>query len=139
MKNSFAYFLLLCAVNIYIPIFAQDTTEALILRSEQVKSKCGDKSTQYLAALDSVVMHAFIKEQFDLALDYREKHLSIIDQTLGNKSIEYADDLTRIGNIIYRMQPNSPKRFFPIICRHIQYMNNLTLPKHNVRILPRAD
>lgn len=130
MKNSFAYFLLLCAVNIYIPIFAQDTTEALILRSEQVKSKCGDKSTQYLAALDSVVMHAFIKEQFDLALDYREKHLSIIDQTLGNKSIEYADDLTRIGNIIYRMQPNSPQEVLPYYLQAYSIYEQSDAPKN---------
>lgn len=85
MKKSVAYFLILCAVNIYMPIFAQDTTEALILRSEQVKSKYGDKSTQYLAAVDSVVMHTFIKEQYDLALDYRKKHLSIIGQIGGKQ------------------------------------------------------
>lgn len=130
MKKSVAYFLILCAVNIYIPIFAQDTTEALILRSEQVKSKYGDKSTQYLAAVDSVVMHAFIKEQFDLALDYREKHLSIIDQTLGNKSIEYADDLTRIGNIIYRMQPNSPQEVLPYYLQAYSIYEQSDAPKN---------
>lgn len=130
MKKSVAYFLILCAVNIYMPIFAQDTTEALILRSEQVKSKYGDKSTQYLAAVDSVVMHAFIKEQFDLALDYREKHLSIIDQTLGNKSIEYADDLTRIGNIIYRMQPNSPQEVLPYYLQAYSIYEQSDAPKN---------
>ena len=130
MKKSVAYFLILCAVNIYMPIFAQDTTEALILRSEQVKSKYGDKSTQYLAAVDSVVMHAFIKEQFDLALDYRKKHLSIIDQIGGNKSIEYADDLTRIGNIIYRMQPNSPQEVLPYYLQAYSIYEQSDAPKN---------
>jgi|GEM_PF-1826241 len=130
MKKSVAYFLILCAVNIYMPIFAQDTTEALILRSEQVKSKYGDKSTQYLAAVDSVVMHTFIKEQYDLALDYRKKHLSIIGQIGGNKSIEYADDLTRIGNIIYRMQPNSPQEVLPYYLQAYSIYEQSDAPKN---------
>lgn len=130
MKKSVAYFLILCAVNIYMPIFAQDTTEAWILRSEQVKSKYGDKSTQYLAAVDSVVMHTFIKEQYDLALDYRKKHLSIIGQIGGNKSIEYADDLTRIGNIIYRMQPNSPQEVLPYYLQAYSIYEQSDAPKN---------
>lgn len=130
MKKSVAYFLILCAVNIYMPIFAQDTTEAWILRSEQVKSKYGDKSTQYLAAVDSVVMHTFIKEQYDLALDYRKKHLSIIGQIGGNKSIEYADDLTRIGNIIYRMQLNSPQEVLPYYLQAYSIYEQSDAPKN---------
>lgn len=108
-----SFLLIPLLLTISLPICLAQDTKNWIRQSQQIRKEYGETSTKYLAALDSVILHASMNEQLDVALSYRKKHLAIINNILGDRSIEYADDLTRIGNTTYRKEPDKPEKALP--------------------------
>lgn len=71
----------------------------LLAQSEQIKTKYGETDDRYLDALSSTIQAAFREEKNVEANKYRLEHAEIVKQRYGATSLEYAEDLWRLGNV----------------------------------------
>ena len=65
---------------------------------ENVRLQNGEQSQEYLSALDTVILKANITGAKTTAFAYRKQHLDIVKQMKGERCVEVADDLWRLGN-----------------------------------------
>ena len=79
----------------------------LISQSESAKESYGENSDEYLASLDSIVQSAFEQQKYDIAFKYRNIHIDIIANKEGTESLNYAIDLSRLGNVSSQLHPNN--------------------------------
>ena len=77
---------------------AQSFTE-LLAKSEQVKAKYGETDDRYLDALSKAISTAFDEEKYEEANKYRTTHSEIVKDKYGENSLEYAEDIWRLGNV----------------------------------------
>ena len=82
------------------PFFAAaQSLDKALEQLELVRAQKGEKSEEYLSALDSVVLKANISGEKAMALAYRQQHLDIVKQMKGERCVVVADDLWRLGNV----------------------------------------
>lgn len=88
-------------------VCAQNNIEELQAKLEQIKSSKGETSQEYLDALNEIVQifgnQEASADQLKIAFDYRLKHTTIIATLKGENSVEYAEDLFRLGNAQRRL------------------------------------
>lgn len=65
---------------------------------ETVRLQNGEQSQEYLSALDTVILKANLTGEKTTAFTYRKQHLDIVKQMKGERCVEVADDLWRLGN-----------------------------------------
>lgn len=65
---------------------------------ETVRLQNGEQSQEYLSALDTVILKANLTGEKTTAFTYRKQHLNIVKQMKGERCVEVADDLWRLGN-----------------------------------------
>ena len=103
---KFIFVLWLCC-TMPLVVFAQNNTDELQARLEQIKSSKGETSQEYLDALNEIVQifgnQEASADQLKIAFDYRLKHTTIIATLKGENSVEYAEDLFRLGNTQRRL------------------------------------
>ena len=98
--------ILLCVLSVSAQQVSRDIN-LLISQSESAKKSYGVNSDEYLASLDSVVQSAFEQQKYDIAFKYRNIHIDIIANKEGKESLNYAIDLSRLGNIASQLHPNN--------------------------------
>lgn len=94
MRTIFTILLTLSCITL-----SAQTTEALIHRADSIKAIVGQYDEAYLSALSSAVQQAFAEGNNALANKLRLEHTEIIKQKYGEKSVEYAEDIWRLGNV----------------------------------------
>ncbi len=90
------YTILICFLCITL---SSQTTESLIHSADSIKAVVGQYDEQYLSALSSAVQQAFGEGNNALANKLRLQHAEIIKQKYGEQSVEYAEDIFRLGNV----------------------------------------
>lgn len=119
-------------------LFAQqvkDEISTLIAKSVLVKTTHGEISDEYLTSLDEIVFSAFDQEQYDIAFKYRNIHIDIISMTDGVESLNYAIDMTRLGNISCFMYPEEHQAAIQYYTQSYNIFNKLKAYRHNFYIL----
>ena len=71
----------------------------LLVQSEQVKAEYGETDDRYLDALSKAIQAAFGEQKNEDANTYRQIHAGIVKEKYGENSLEYAEDLWRLGNV----------------------------------------
>ena len=103
---KFIFVLWLCC-TMPLVVFAQNNAEELQAKLEQIKSSKGETSQEHLDALNEIVQifgnQEASADQLKIAFDYRLKHTTIIATLKGENSVEYAEDLFRLGNTQRRL------------------------------------
>lgn len=88
-------------------VCAQNNIEELQAKLEQIRSFKGETSQEYLDALNEIVQifgnQEASADQLKIAFDYRLQHTTIIATLKGENSVEYAEDLFRLGNTQRRL------------------------------------
>lgn len=77
---------------------SQSFTE-LLAQSEQVKARYGETDDRYLDALSQAIQAAFSEQRNEEANKYRLIHADIVKGKYGENSLEYAEDMWRLGNV----------------------------------------
>ena len=98
--------ILLCVLSVSAQQVSRDIN-LLISQSESAKKSYGVNSDEYLASLDSIVQSAFEQQKYDIAYKYRNIHIDIIANKEGKESLNYAIDLSRLGNVASQLHPNN--------------------------------
>ena len=98
--------ILLCVLSVSAQQVSRDIN-LLISQSESAKKSYGVNSDEYLASLDSIVQSAFEQQKYDIAFKYRNIHIDIIANKEGKESLNYAIDLSRLGNVASQLHPNN--------------------------------
>ena len=116
-------------------VFAQNNAEELQAKLEQIKSSKGETSQEYLDALNEIVQifgnQEASADQLKIAFDYRLKHTTIIATLKGENSVEYAEDLFRLGNTQRRLGNSNDALSYFIKAIEIFNFNRLTrIPFH---------
>lgn len=94
MRTIFTILLTLSCITL-----SAQTTEALLHRADSIKAIVGQYDKHYLSALSSAVQNAFGEGNNALANKLRLEHAEIIKQKYGEQSVEYAEDIWRLGNV----------------------------------------
>lgn len=97
MKYLRILFLVILAL-VALPAQAQDF-ERKLAKAEQIKAKNGETSEMYLDALSEAIQEAFGAEDYESANKYRCIHAEIVKRKYGANSLEYAEDIWRLGNV----------------------------------------
>ena len=100
--------ILLCVLSVSAQQVSRDIN-LLMSQSESAKKSYGENSDEYLASLDSIVQSAFEQQKYDIAFKYRNIHIDIIANKEGRESLNYAIDLSRLGNVASQLHPNNLK------------------------------
>lgn len=77
---------------------AQSFEEQLRI-AENVKAQYGETDVRYLDALSNAISAAFGEKKNEQANKYRIIHSDIVKDKYGETSLEYAEDLWRLGNV----------------------------------------
>lgn len=80
------------------PMQAQ-TFEQKLAKAEKIKERKGEMNDKYLDALSEAIQIAFGAKDYETANKYRLIHMDIVKQKFGDNSLEYAEDLWRLGNV----------------------------------------
>ena len=72
--------------------------EEQLKSAEQIKSLYGETDERYLDALSKAIQSAANEQNYDVSIKYRTIHADIIKKKYGASSLEYANDLWRLGN-----------------------------------------
>ena len=110
MKHQISIIIVLLAFSSSFSMKAQ-TLEEQLRTADSLKVHYGETDSRYLAALSKAVPIAFNEGSVDTAIELRRLHSEIIKRVFGEKSLEYAEDLWRLGNIsaqkgsIYSIDP----------------------------------
>ena len=88
----------------YLALFTGYTLKAqsfedLLAQSEQIKAKYGETDDRYLDALSKAIQTAFGERKNEEANKYRLVHAEIVKEKFGEYSLEYAEDMWRLGNV----------------------------------------
>ena len=75
------------------------TFSELLTQSEQIKAKYGETDDRYLDALSKAIQAAFEEQNNEQANKYRIIHSDIVKEKYGEMSLEYAEDIWRLGNV----------------------------------------
>lgn len=98
MKRLLSTITLLLAVSLLFSVRAQ-TLEEQLRTADALKKQYGETNSRYLDALSKAVPIAFNEGSVEMAIDLRLHHSEIIKRIFGEKSLEYAEDIWRLGNI----------------------------------------
>lgn len=98
MKRLLSSITLLLAVSLCFSVKAQSLEEQLRI-ADSLKVQYGETDSRYLDALSKAVPLAFNEGAIDTAIELRRIHSAIIKRVFGEKSLEYAEDIWRLGNI----------------------------------------
>lgn len=98
MKRLIPVILLLFAISTGTSLSAQTFTD-LLAKSEQVKALYGETDDRYLDALSQAIQAAFGEQKNEEANKYRLIHADIVKGKYGENSLEYAEDMWRLGNV----------------------------------------
>ena len=71
----------------------------LLSQSELVKAQYGETDDRYLDALSHAIQAAFSEQKNEEANKYRMIHADIVKGKYGEYSLEYAEDMWRLGNV----------------------------------------
>lgn len=88
--------ILLCLLHITL---SAQRTEFLLHRADSIKAITGQADEAYLSALSAAIQQAFGEGNNALANKLRSEHAEIIKQKYGEHSVEYAEDIWRLGNV----------------------------------------
>ncbi len=98
MKRLLSSITLLLAVSLYFTVNAQ-SLEEILRTADSLKVVYGETDSRYLDALSKAVPVAFNEGSVETAIELRHRHSEIIKIVFGEKSLEYAEDIWRLGNI----------------------------------------
>lgn len=98
MKRLIPAILTCAALLLGHTLKAQSFTE-LLVQSEQVKAQYGETDDRYLDALSQAIQAAFSEQKNEEANKYRSIHADIVKGKYGENSLEYAEDIWRLGNV----------------------------------------
>lgn len=98
MKRLFSSICIFLAVSLLISVKAQSLEEQL-RTADTLKGLYGETDSRYLDALSKAVPIAFKEGSVDTAIELRRRHTEIIKSVFGERSLEYAEDVWRLGNI----------------------------------------
>ena len=98
MKRLIPVILTCAALLLGHTLKAQSFTE-LLVQSEQVKAQYGETDDRYLDALSQAIQAAFSEQKNEEANKYRSIHADIVKGKYGENSLEYAEDIWRLGNV----------------------------------------
>jgi tetratricopeptide (TPR) repeat protein len=106
MKRLVVLFILFISGS--FAVSAQPKIDSLRVNLEQIKVQNGEKSNEYLSAIDQTIQaiagyDGAPLEHLHIAADYRKQHLNIVAKMKGEYSVEYAEDLFRLGNTYRRL------------------------------------
>ena len=99
MKRLISSIILFLAVSLFISVKAQSLEEQL-RTADSLKVHYGETDSRYLDALSKAVPIAFNEGRVDAAIETRRLHTEIIKRMYGEESLEYIEDVWRLGNII---------------------------------------
>lgn len=77
---------------------AQSFEEQLSV-AENIKAQYGETDDRYLDALSQAISAAFAEQKNEEANKYRLIHAAIVKGKYGENSLEYAEDMWRLGNV----------------------------------------
>lgn len=98
MKRLIPIIFSLLALTLSISIKAQSFEEQLKI-AESIKTQYGEPDDRYLDALSTAVASAFDEKRFEEANRLRLAHSEIVKNKYGENSLEYAEDMWRLGNV----------------------------------------
>ena len=98
MKRLIPVILSLLCLFSGLPVRAQ-TFSDLLSAAEQAKAKYGEMDDRYLDALSTAIQAAFNEQKNEEANKYRLIHAEIVKGKFGENSLEYAEDMWRLGNV----------------------------------------
>lgn len=98
MKRMARVIFLILALMLSISVKAQSFDEQLT-RAESIKDQYGETDDRYLEALSQAIQVAFNEQKKEEANKYRLIHAEIVKKRYGENSLEYAEDMWRLGNV----------------------------------------
>lgn len=98
MKRLIPVIIFIFAISTGASLKAQSFTE-LLAKSEQVKALYGEADDRYLDALSQAIQSAFDEQKNEEANKYRVIHAEIVKSKYGETSLQYAEDMWRLGNV----------------------------------------
>lgn len=98
MKRLIPLILSFLALSLSFSVKAQTFDEQL-KRAESIKKQYGETDDRYLDALSKAIQAAFSEHKNEDANQYRLIHAEIVKGKFGEISLEYAEDLWRLGNV----------------------------------------
>lgn len=99
MKRLLSSITLLLAVSLCFSVKAQSLEEQLRI-ADSLKVQYGETDSRYLDALSKAVPIAYNEGKIDSAIETRRLHTEIIKKMCGEESMEYIEDVWRLGNIV---------------------------------------
>lgn len=98
MKRLIPVIFSLLALTLNISVRAQSFEDQL-KKAENIKIQYGETDDRYLEALSKAVASAFDEKNFEEANRLRLAHSEIVKGKYGENSLEYAEDMWRLGNV----------------------------------------
>ena len=98
MKRLIPVIFSILALTLSISVRAQSFEEQL-KKAESIKTQYGETDDRYLDALSTAVASAFYEKRFEEANRLRLAHSEIVKNKYGENSLEYAEDMWRLGNV----------------------------------------
>lgn len=98
MKRLISVILSFLALTLSISVKAQSFEEQL-KKAESIKTQYGETDDRYLDALSKAISIAFDGKNFEEANKHRIVHSEIVKEKYGENSLEYAEDIWRLGNV----------------------------------------
>lgn len=100
MKKFLLVLIIILSVN---ELCNAQSADKLFEIAENIKLKKGEQSKDYLDALSIAIQQASDEGDYQRAYDNREKHANLVAKKHGTNSLEYADDMFRLGNIALKL------------------------------------
>ena len=97
-------FTLVVIAVLFITHGTAQTLDKYIEKLETARNNNGELSEAYLQALDSMILQANAVNELNTAILYRGKHLETVKKMKGERCVEVADDLWRLGNTTLRIE-----------------------------------
>ena len=98
MKRLISVILSFLALTMCFSVKAQSFDEQLRV-AEKIKTQYGETDDRYLDALSLAIQTAFNEQKNEEANKYRLIHAEIVKEKYGENSLEYAEDMWRLGNV----------------------------------------
>ena len=98
MKRILPFVFTAIALSLSVSIKAQSFDEQL-QKADIIKSQYGESDDRYLDALSQAIQAASNEQKLEEANKYRLIHSDIVKEKFGENSLEYAEDMWRLGNV----------------------------------------
>ena len=98
MKRLIPIIFSFLALTLSISVKAQSFEDQL-KKAESIKTQYGETDDRYLDALSQAIQTAFSEQNNEAANKYRLIHADIVKGKYGEHSLEYAEDMWRLGNV----------------------------------------